>query len=98
MGPSGREDLRYRPYDPRSVTALIAEIRNDVRQAERKEGVLRVRWGGWIAGFGGIEDASRHLIRNDDSPSDGLFKCAGTSDRCIHRTPVDYVSGRSTGS
>jgi len=42
---------------------------------------------------GVIEDTSGHLISNDDSSSDGLFKCAGISDRRFHRTPVDQVWG-----
>jgi len=48
-----------------------------------------------MAGVGVIEDTSGHLISNDDRASDGLFKCAGVSDRRFHRIPVDAVSGGS---
>jgi len=43
-----------------------------------------------------IEQASAHLIGNDNCTSDGLFNRSGVADRCLHSHPVDRELGRMT--
>ena len=93
---SGPEDPCHLPYDLRSVTAFVTEIRDYIGHAELKEGILGLERRRRIAPCHTGKKTSGHLIGNDNGPSDGLFKGTGISHRCFHPTPVEYLSGGST--